>query len=73
MTQYPTLRLLERHGAWLAIIVAATPLIASVVATVLGQSAWWILAGAGAAGVLFIGARSYVEMVRLMTDMLLPK
>lgn len=73
MTQYPTLRFLERHGSWLAIAVAATPLIAGVIAAVLGQSAWWILAGAGVAGILFIAARSYVEMIRLMTDMLLPK
>ena len=73
MTQYPTLRFLERHGDWIAVAVALFPLVASIVAALLGASAWWGLAGAAASAVLFIAARSYVEMIRLMTDMLLPK
>ena len=72
-TQYPTLRLLERHGDWLAILVALSPLAAAIIALFLGASLWWLAAGVAAAGFLFIAARSYVEMVRLMTDMLLPK
>jgi hypothetical protein len=72
-TQYPTLRLLERHGSWLAIAVALCPLAAGIIATLLGASLWWVLAGAAAAAFLFIAARSYVEMIKLMTDMLLPK
>jgi type IV secretory pathway VirB2 component (pilin) len=71
--QYPTLRLLERHGAWLAALVALTPLVAAVIALVAGYSPWWLLAGVAAGAVLFLAARSYVEMIRLMTDMLLPK
>jgi hypothetical protein len=73
MAQYPTLRLLERHGGWLAAVIAAIPLFAGVAATISGQSAWWILAGIAGSSVLFVAARSYVEMIRLMTDMLLPK
>jgi len=73
MTQYPTLRFLERHGDWIAIALSACPLLASVVAVWLGASPWWIAAGAAASAFLFIAARSYVEMIRLMTDMLLPK
>jgi hypothetical protein len=73
MTQYPTLRLLERHGDWIAIVASACPLAAGIVAALLGASAWWALAGAAASAFLFIAARSYVEMIRLMTDMLLPK
>jgi hypothetical protein len=73
VTQYPTLRFLERYGDWIAIIVSLCPLAAGIVAALLGASAWWGLAGAAASAVLFIAARSYVEMIRLMTDMLLPK
>ena len=72
-TQYPTLRLLERHGSWLAIAVALLPLLAAIIATLLGASPWWILGGLVAAALLFVAARSYVEMIKLMTDMLLPK
>ncbi len=73
MTQYPTLRLLERHGGWIAITVSLCPLAAGLGAVYAGASAWWIAAGAVASAVLFVAARSYIEMIRLMTDMLLPK
>ncbi len=73
MAQYPTLRFLERHGDWIAILVALAPLLAGAVAALLGASFWWLLVGALAAAFLFVAARSYVEMIRLMTDMLLPK
>ena len=64
---------MERHGDGLAYAVAATPLIAAIIAAFLGASDWWIVAGLAAAGFLLLAARSYVEMIRLMTDMLLPK
>ncbi len=70
---YPTLRLIERHGDWFSIAAASAPFLASIIAALLGASAWWLAAGAVAAIFLFIAARSYVEMIRLMTDMLLPK
>lgn len=73
MAQYPTLRFLERHGDWIAAVVSLAPLAASIIAAVLGASLWWALAGAAGTAVLFVAARSYVEMIRLMTDMLLPK
>jgi hypothetical protein len=73
MAQYPTLRFLERHGDWIAILVSLGPLAAAILAAALGASAWWVLAGAATSAILFIAARSYVEMIRLMTDMLLPK
>jgi amino acid transporter len=73
MTNYPTLRFLEKHGGWLAIAVAVAALFAGVAATVLGASPWWLLAAAVVGALLFLLARSYVELIRLMTDMLLPK
>ena len=73
MADYPTLRFLNRHGGWLAIGVGAAALAAGLVATALGASPWWLLAGAVAGAALFLLARSYVELIRLMSDMLLPK
>ncbi len=73
MPTYPTLRLLERHGDWLAILAALCPLAAAIIAALLGASWWWAAAGAVGAAFLFLAARSYIEMIRLMTDMLLPK
>lgn len=73
MAQYPTLRFLERYGDWIAILVSLCPLAAAIIAAALGASVWWVLGGAAASAILFLAARSYVEMIRLMTDMLLPK
>jgi hypothetical protein len=73
MADYPTLRFLEKHGGWLAIAVALAAVAAGAVAVLLGASPWWLLAGAVLGAALFLLARSYVELIRLMTDMLLPK
>ncbi len=73
MTEYPTLRFLEKHGGWLSIAVGAVVFLASVVAIVLGASLWWLMAGVLIGAVLSLLARSYIELIRLMTDMLLPK
>ncbi len=73
MTTYPTLRFLEKHGGWLAIAVGIAVFLAAILATALGASPWWLLGGAAAGALLFLLARSYVELIRLMTDMLLPK
>jgi hypothetical protein len=73
MGDYPTLRFLEKHGGWLAIAVGIAVFFAGIVATWLGASPWWLLAGAAVGALLFLLARSYIELIRLMTDMLLPK
>lgn len=73
MTDYPTLRFLEKQGGWLAIAIGVAAFLAGLAAVALGASTWWLLAGAIAGALLFLLARSYVELIRLMTDMLLPK
>lgn len=73
MTNYPTLRFLEKHGGWLAIAVGVVAFLAGAASMALGASPWWLLAGAVIGALLFLLARSYVELIRLMTDMLLPK
>jgi hypothetical protein len=73
MNDYPMLHFIGRHGGWCAIVAAVAPLIAGAVAVALGQSVWWLAAGiAGAIG-LYVVVRSYIELVRVMIDMLLPK
>jgi hypothetical protein len=73
MAEYPTLRFLEKQGGWLSIAVGAVVFLAGVVAFVLGASLWWMVAGTLTGAVVSLLARSYIELIRLMTDMLLPK
>lgn len=73
MPNYPVLRFLEKHGDWVAIVLAAVPVLAAIWAVIAGANALFLLLGAGAAAVVYLFFKSYVELVRVMIDMLLPK
>lgn len=72
-SDYPMLRLIGRFGGWMAVAVGAVPLAMSLGAVLLGWSPWWIPVGILAAAIGFAVMRSYIELVRVMIDMLLPK
>jgi hypothetical protein len=73
MNDYPMLHFIGRHGGWCAILAAVLPVAAAAWAVMIGASPWWLAAGIAAAVALFVLVRSYVELVRVMIDMLLPK
>lgn len=73
MPNYPVVNLLVRHGVWFAVIVAALPIIAGLCLALSGWGWIWLGAGAVAGAVLFIVFKSYVELVCILADMLLPK
>ncbi len=70
---YRTLHFLVLHGDWLAIIVAVCVLLAAVTAWFASSSVWMLPAGAVLSIFVYIIMRSYVELVRVIVDMLLPK
>ena len=70
---YPVVRLLVKHGTALSIGVGAALAIAGIWAT-LGGFGWaWAPAGVLTGAFAGLIMRSYVELVRLITDMLLPR
>lgn len=71
--RYPMLRWEVRHGGWLAAVVAAALALASLWWGAQIGSAMLIVGGLLTAVVSFIVLRTLVELVRLITDMLLPK
>jgi hypothetical protein len=73
MNTYPMLNFIGRHGGWLAVVVSIAPLLAGIGVTACGGSPWWSAGGALLAAGAFVIVRSYVELVRVMIDMLLPK
>src|SRR5437763_14202890 len=73
MKQYPMLGLIMRWGAIMAALIAAIVVAASIWASVATGNWLWAAAGLVLAGVGYCVAVSYVELIRLITDMLLPK
>jgi len=73
MDQYPTIKLIVERGNLLAIVIALLPLAGGIAAVVLGMHWLLLIAGAVSAAVVYLLMRSYVELVRVMADMLIPK
>jgi hypothetical protein len=67
------LEFLVRHGNAVAWTAALAPALGGVLAWVLGLSIGYAIAGLVGAAFLFLIMRSYVELVRVIVDMLLPK
>lgn len=73
MPNYPVINFLLRHGHRFALAVALLPAITGLY---LGFTGWgWPFAVGGAVTgvVLYVLAKSYVELVAIIADMLLPK
>jgi hypothetical protein len=73
MNDYPMLHFLLRWGKPAAIALAVAVAAAGIWGTASGGSWLWAPAGLIAAAVGYALALSYVELVRLIVDMLLPK
>jgi len=71
--QYPTIKFIVERGNLLAIVIGILPLLGGGVLVALGVHWLAIVAGAVAAAVVYFLMRSYVELVRVIADMLLPK
>jgi hypothetical protein len=74
MDQYPTINKIVEHGDAIAPAVAVLPLLGALSAFFILGAHWLVLA-AGAVGsvVLLFLMKSFVELVRVISDMLLPK
>jgi hypothetical protein len=71
---YPLIAFLVRWGRIAATVVGLLPFVGGVLVAVLaGQPIWWIAAGAAATAVVTVLLLSYVELLRIIDDMLLPK
>jgi hypothetical protein len=71
--QYPTIKFIVERGNLLAALIAVLPLLGSVTMLGLGMHWIWLIAGLVSAAVVYFLMRSYVELVRVIADMLLPK
>jgi len=70
---YPTLNFLVKHGKLLPPAVAGAALVAGLLVAVFAAAWWAVPVGVAAAAFLYLIMCSYVELVRVIVDMLLPK
>ena len=70
---YRMLHFLVTHGDRVAIAVAAVTLALGVGVFLSGGSVWFAVIGVLGAGFMYLIMRSYVELVRVIVDLLLPK
>ena len=71
---YWMLQFIVKHGDWIAIVCGLMPLLASVAGVAVCHITPWVIAvGVVASAFLFLLMRSFVELVRVIVDMLLPK
>jgi len=72
-SQYRTLHFLVKHGELVANGISLAVLLLGPIVWLISGSLWAVPVAIGAAGFLLLILRSYVEMVRVIVDMLLPK
>lgn len=70
---YPVVRLLVKHGTVLSVAVGVVLAVSGVWSALAGFGWAWAPAGLLAGGFGGLIMRSYVELVRLITEMLLPR
>jgi hypothetical protein len=73
MRNYPIINFLVRHGHLFAMGVALLPALAGVWIAATGGPWLWGAGGVASGAVLYVCMKSYVEMVAIIADMLLPK
>ena len=74
MDQYPTLRIIAEKGNIIAIVVGLLPVLAALAIGVAFMWHWLTLAaGVILGGLLFGLTKSYVELVRVIADVMIPR
>lgn len=73
MDQYPVIKLIVERGDLLALAIGVLPALGGIVLLALGAHWFAFIAGVVGSAVVYFLMRSYVELVRVIADMLLPK
>lgn len=73
LPSYPVVNFLVRWGSVMTFILGLVPLLASVLMVWSGASIFWLGAGLVGGAVLWLIAQSYVEVLRILSDALMPR
>ena len=70
---YPVVNFLVRNGMILSILISVLPILATIYLALAGWSPLMLVVGIGAAVVVGILLASYVEVLRIIADTLMPR
>jgi len=73
MPSYPTVQFLVKHGGRFAAASGVVLALAGLWAAAVGCGWYWAPAGIVGGGIAWLGLASYVELVRIIADTLLPR
>jgi hypothetical protein len=73
MNDFPAIHLLLRHRRWLAMAAAAIFFVMGLYLTWRTGYAEWAVTGAIFGAAIYPVVKSYLELLQLITDMLLPR
>jgi len=74
MEQFPTIKLFVERGTTIAVIISILPILLAGIAILLFSMHWLVLVcGLLMSLVLLLLMKSYVELIRVISEMLLPK
>lgn len=73
LPQYPTVRFLIRWGRAFTGILTVAPIIVGLLAFLLGSGWIWLALSILLAPVIFLIISSYMELIRIIGDTLLPR
>ena len=73
MENYSTVRFLVRYGNYVAIALSSLPTVIGFCLLLSGYHWLFLAGGAAATAVVYLFLKSYVEIVCIIADMLLPK
>lgn len=70
---YPAIRAITAFGGFLSWALALAPVVAAIWALALGMSWLWLVPALILGGLLYLLVRSYVEVLRILSDTLMPR
>lgn len=70
---YPVVNFLVRWGSVMTFLLGLVPLLATVLMVWQGASIFWLGAGLVGGAALWLIAQSYVEVLRILSDALMPR
>jgi hypothetical protein len=73
MPAYPMVNAVVRHGNLFAVVMAGAAVALGVYFALVHASIVYALIGVAAGGMLYVLLKSYVELVTIIADMMLPK